>query len=283
MNRGRENWSTRERRPTMPRRRIGNPRRPCHAAAGTMFGGCTGVFLRAGLRSLRGVVLLGSVLCALPVCTADAGAMPRAPAREVEVDRLVARYEAKAASLGFPVDAFREKAREGVAKSASLSAIEKALNVRLESLRAAERILASAHPQRRDPDVARACMDVLGRALESGIPADVFDGLFDSGRRGLSLRVQAVIEAAEYLHLSDLGPEHIRAFVHDAGERDLRRMEALRAARLWVQLARDGVDEQEIRVRIWRTDTPGRRRGGGARTRMNGGRGRDGSGTGQGP
>ena len=159
---------------------------------------------------------------------------------------------ADAARRGLPRSPLRARLEEGLAKRADPEAIAAAVDRRLDALVRADVLLAGSDEGRRPHGVdADAGLLVLVQALESGVPEEAFEGLFRPGRGGLSPRMQAVVEAGELLHLAGVDGDAVTWFMRDSRDRNLRRMEAIRAARFWIRLHGEGVPGEEIRRRLW--------------------------------
>ncbi len=175
------------------------------------------------------------------------------PAAEV----LLAAF-AGAAREELPAAALRARLDEGLAKDAGPAAVAEAVVRRLEMLRQARELLSpDADRARPEPHEAEAALVNLARALESGVPAEVFADVFPRGRGAFSPRAQALVEAAERLHLAGVGADAVAQFLRDALDRELRRMEALRAAEFWIRRHREGVAPEDIRRALWGARSPG--------------------------
>jgi len=166
-----------------------------------------------------------------------------------EADALLAPVRA-ARNESLPAEAVFTKIEEGLAKKVALDRVAAAAELRLDYLRRANRLLASqeqgsAHGggQRL---VVRAAM-----ALESGLPEEVLQDIFNrhGGRR--YGRLVHVMEAGETLQLAGLDPQDTKQIMVDCIDRNLNRMEIQRAVDYIVGEHRKGRDFKAIRADLW--------------------------------
>lgn len=156
-----------------------------------------------------------------------------------------------AARDALPMEPLRNRLQEGLAKHAPPEAIRAALLARAGALKRAMQMLhaatydENAEPSHRDLLLAAAL------ALESGVAADDVAGVLQRGGGTSALRIQTAIEAGESLHLAGLDHDTVRTLMFDCLERNLRRMEMLRATRFTIQQHREGTSGGDIRRRLW--------------------------------
>jgi hypothetical protein len=170
-------------------------------------------------------------------------------------DRIVAAAR-RCEACGLPGDFLRARLREGLAKKAAPETLAAAVETRLKSLEESRNLLGAAgYDDRREPS-HRELLESVAHALESGMPPAAFGRVLSRGRGTAALRVQTVVESGESLHLAGLEDETVIGFMTDCLDRNLRRMEILRAARLIVQQHRGGVNSSEIRRALWDDRAP---------------------------
>ncbi len=171
-----------------------------------------------------------------------------------------------------PSSPFIRRLREGLVKRADPVEIAAALEHRLEMYIEARRILQRADDGRRRRSAVPQGLGVLASALESGIPAQIFEDLFPEGWGVMSHRVAAIVEAGETLHLAGVELADVSIFMSDCIKRNLSRTETFRAARFWLRLHREDKDGNEIRRLLWRSADDDEREGSAGRrnSRRNG-------------
>lgn len=176
----------------------------------------------------------------------------------------VVRQAVQASAAGVPRALIFMRLREGVVKQATASQMIEALKSIQQAHQDANSLLnevAQGRRRRRRQPEAERFLETLVRALESGVPRESFEGLFagEIGPRGLGTqRMQAIVETGEMLHLAGMDPNFVRQFMLESSDRRVRRMEALRAARLAVILHSQGKEPNAIFMRVWnrRIDRP---------------------------
>ena len=88
-------------------------------------------------------------------------------------------------------------------------------------------------------------------ALESGLPEAVLQEIFVRGGGRRYGRLSHVLEAAETLQLAGLDPKDTQHVMNDCLDRELNRMEILRAVDYILAEYRKGRDFQVIHDRLW--------------------------------
>lgn len=152
---------------------------------------------------------------------------------------------------GIPATALAQRLEEGLAKNVEPPRLLAALQARSRVMVQARAMVQAA---RYDMVPGSACDDLLaatGFAMESGVPAEDLAAVLRRGNGQSALRIQSVIEAGETLHLAGIDPATTRTLMNDCLDRDLRRMEVLRAVRYTVQQHRGGMDGERIRKSLW--------------------------------
>lgn len=136
---------------------------------------------------------------------------------------------------------------EGLAKNADPQPIVNALQLRLRTMVHARAMLDNSPYESH----GEALVAVIGRALESGLPAQDLAAALQRKNGQAIPRIQSIIEAGESLHLAGLDPETTRTLMGDFLDHDLRRMEVLRAVRYSIRQHREGMAGPEIRRTLW--------------------------------
>jgi len=166
-----------------------------------------------------------------------------------EADALLAPvYAARDESL--PVGAVFAKIEEGLAKKVAVDRVTAAAELRLDYLRHATRLVAvlgcgKEHGEDRRL-VARTAM-----ALESGLPEEVLKEVFSRHSGHRYGRLVHVLEAGETLQLAGLRAKNTQQIMMDCMDRDLNRMEILRAVDYVLVEKQKGRDFQAIRADLW--------------------------------
>lgn len=189
------------------------------------------------------------------------------------------RQEVPAATLTARLD-------EGLAKKAAPQAIVSAVETRLRSMTQARAMVRTAEYDAVPAAVRDELLIATGLALESGVAADDLQTVMRRGNGQAALRTKSVVEAGETLHLAGVDRETTRMLMDDCMQRNLRRMEVLRAVRYSIQQHKSGMNGENIRRSLWSGNVAVE----GARGWHGGGQGRagncdstgTGSGTGQG-
>ncbi len=172
-----------------------------------------------------------------------------------EADALLAPVCA-AREEALPAEAVFCKIEEGLAKKVSVDRVLVAAELRLDCLCSAKQLLASQKKKgegfaggRYDGNqrlVLRVAM-----ALESGLPKEVLQEVLfrkDACRPG---RVGHVLEAGETLQLAGLDPKQTQQIMIDCLERNLNRMEILRAVDYILTEQNKGRDFKSFYPDLW--------------------------------
>jgi len=167
---------------------------------------------------------------------------------------------------GLPVEVICVKIEEGLAKRIPVARIIEAANVRLECLREAAKLVASMHGKRggmggswggrmgrsgQGGDGPPHLIANIGMALESGVPVEVFQTVFEHAGTGRKGRIMPLVDAAEILHLAGLEPEQTQRMLNDILERNLNRCEVERVVEVVVQGLADGKDFELLHADLW--------------------------------
>ena len=173
----------------------------------------------------------------------------------VEADALLTPvYAARKEAL--PAEAVFTKIEEGLAKKVAVDRLLIAAELRLECLRNAKQLLASQ--KKRGKGFAGGGYDGNHRlvlrvamALESGLPKEVLQEVLfrkDACRPG---RVGHVLEAGETLQLAGLDPKQTQQIMIDCLDRNLNRMEILRAVDYILSERKKGRNFKSIYPDLW--------------------------------
>ncbi len=174
-----------------------------------------------------------------------------------EESESILQHVVQASTAGVPRALILARLREGLVKQATSAQLIEALKARQQAQQDASALLRSV-PQgrrrgRRQPDADRF-HEIVVRALESGVPREAFENLFadETGPRRLGAqRMQAIVEAGEMLYLDGMNSDFVRRFMLACRDRQVRRMDALRAARETIVLHRQGMDPDAILRQVW--------------------------------
>ena len=169
---------------------------------------------------------------------------------------------ADARRQGIPATALTLRLEEGLAKNIEPARLLAGLQARSRAMLQARTLVQTANY---DMVPGGPCDDLLlatGLAIESGVPAADLGGVLQRGGGRFALRMASIVEAGESLYLAGVDPDTTRALMNDCLDRDLRRMEVLRAVRYTIQQHRGGMDGDNIRRALWggqaaREDSPG--------------------------
>ncbi len=158
--------------------------------------------------------------------------------------------------LGLPTELLRLRLREGIAKRVDPRQIEAALERRTRLLKQSHDLLSArsrvdSARRHRGRVSAETGVETLTRALESGVPIALFEELYQSQRGIHARRLRPIVEAGEMMHLAGIETESVRQFMLDCRDRNLARMETLRAARYWIDKHRREIDPETIRRQLW--------------------------------
>jgi hypothetical protein len=166
-----------------------------------------------------------------------------------------------------PLPALTTRLEEGLAKKAEPQTVMAAVQTRLRVLTQARTLLQAAH-YGTVPELPRnELLTATGLALESGVPADDLASTLQRGQGQNALRLKSIIEAGESLRLAGVDRATTQSLMNDCLERNLRRMEVIRAVHYSIQQHRGGMDGENIRRSLWggnaATEGARGRRGGG--------------------
>ena len=158
---------------------------------------------------------------------------------------------ATCATEGLPIAPLRTRLQEGIAKNAAPDALASAIEARLAALRTARALVGSAgYAEPAEPAHGELLVSTA-RAIESGMPASDLGDVLARGRGQSGGRMQTIVESGESLALAGVDAPTVRAFMIDCLDRNLRRMEMLRAARFSIQQHRGGMNGTDIRRTLW--------------------------------
>ncbi len=169
----------------------------------------------------------------------------------------VLQQAARASDAGVPGPLILARLREGLVKQATAEQLIEVLAASQQAHQDASALLRGDRQGRRrgrrQPEAERF-HELLVRALESGVPREALEELFtgEAGPNGLGAqRLQAVVEAGEMLHLAGLDSEVVRRFMLACRDRQVRRMDALRAAHQAIVLHRQGLEADAMLRQVW--------------------------------
>ncbi len=154
-----------------------------------------------------------------------------------------------AGSESLPPECVFIKIEEGLAKQVDPARVTVAAEARLDCIRRASRIVQSAHSGRGGEHshlVQHTCM-----ALESGLPEEVLEELFNRPESFRYGRMIHVVEAGETLQLAGLSWQDVQHVMNDCLDRDLNRMEIFRAIDFILAEHRKGRDFTAIHAELW--------------------------------
>jgi hypothetical protein len=215
------------------------------------------------MKSWKGIVvaLLAAVLAGAPLCRAGTPTEAQQAAEALQThgvtgtaaERIRTAIEA-CESEGLPAEPLRTRLLEGLAKRAAPDALAAAVDARLAALRSArDMIRAAGYGDPAEPSHGELLASTA-RAVESGVPAADLATVLSRGEGGSGGRMQTIVESGESLTLAGVDAATVRAFMMDCLDRNLRRMEMLRAARFSIQQHRGGMNGAEIRRALWGDD-----------------------------
>lgn len=156
-------------------------------------------------------------------------------------------YSAHDESL--PTECVLIKIEEGLAKRVEAGRVAGAAEARLECLRKARQLIDGQHPRRGEGPprlLVHTCM-----ALESGLPEEVLKEVFSHSGGRRPGRLVHVLEAGETLQLAGLDAQDTKHIMNDFIDRDLNRMEILRAVDYVLAERRKGRDFKDIHADLW--------------------------------
>jgi hypothetical protein len=148
-----------------------------------------------------------------------------------------------------PADYVFLKIEEGLAKQVDAGQVAVAAEFRLTCLRQAVRLVSSSRPARGGGAqhlIMHTCM-----ALESGLPAEVFQNIFSRPGGVRYGRMIHVVEAGEVLHLAGLMPSNIQQIMNDCLDRDLDGDATLRVVDVVLTGRREGKSFESIHAALW--------------------------------
>ncbi|MBN2684105.1 MAG: hypothetical protein JXR40_02390 [Pontiellaceae bacterium] len=176
---------------------------------------------------------------------------------------------------GLPAGSVCIKVEEGLAKEVPSERIAQAAQLRLKYLREAAAMVEAirskggagkgpgngggnglgSHNRGGDHGTGEGPPNLVENicvALESGVPAEVFEQVFAQADRARMGRVVPVVEAAEALQLAGLKPEQYQRVLIDFVKMDLNRRQILIAvAQIEKELA-DGTDFESVYQAMWK-------------------------------
>lgn len=158
---------------------------------------------------------------------------------------------ADAPHQGVPDSALSLRLEEGLAKHVEPQGLLAALQTRLRFMAQARAMVQAANYDMTRGSPCDKLLTATGLALESGVPPGNLADILQRGRGQSAARIQSVIEAGETLTLAGVDPVTTRTLMNDCLERDLRRMEVLRAVRYTLQQHRGGLGGDAIRRSLW--------------------------------
>lgn len=169
----------------------------------------------------------------------------------LEQARQTMAYLTDAQHQGVPLQALTSRFEEGLVKKVEPQAIMTALQARLRVLTQARAMLQRTHY---DATPATPCAELLtatALALESGVTAEDLSAVLQRGNGQMALRIKSIVEAGESLHLAGVDRTTTQVLMNDCLERNLRRMEVLRAVRYSIEQHRGGMSGDNIRRSLW--------------------------------
>jgi len=152
---------------------------------------------------------------------------------------------------GMPLPPLASRLEEGLTKKADPPAILNAVQTRLRLLTQARDLLRAAHYDAVPATPGAELLGATGIALESGVSAEDLGTVLQRGNGQSARRLTTIVEAGESLHLAGMDRPTTLALMNDCLERDLRRMEVLRAVRYCIQQHRSGIRGDAIRRSLW--------------------------------
>jgi len=171
----------------------------------------------------------------------------------------------EAVRLGLPADPVLARIEEGAAKGVEGKVLQEAGRQRLANLQSAATVL-------KQTGYADRCakhdqlMKSVALALESGLSADELQGVLARANGGQSERMRSIVEAGETMRLSGMDEATVGQMMTDFMQRNMRRMEVIRASRFAVQQHRRHVEGTRIRQQLWDGTGAGSRWGHGENT-----------------
>ena len=158
---------------------------------------------------------------------------------------------ADARHQGVPAAALTLRLEEGLAKNVEPARLLATLQARARTMLQARTLVQAANYDLVPGSPGDDLLVATGLALESGVPATDLSGVLQRGAGRYAMRMASIVEAGENLHLAGVDIATTRALMNDCLDRDLRRMEVLRAVRYTIQQHRGGMDGDNIRRALW--------------------------------
>lgn len=155
-----------------------------------------------------------------------------------------------AGNEGLPVEAILLRLEEGAVKKVDAALLEQSAQQRLNSLRAANQLLAGLSPR------GRPCPELLpsvASALESRVPADALQRAIQLGDQMRLCRLKTVVEAGESLKLMGLDDATVAGLMEDFVRHNLCCGETLRAVRFAGEQHRSNIAGPQIREALAKT------------------------------
>lgn len=166
-----------------------------------------------------------------------------------DADALLAPVYA-AQNEALPAEAVFIKVEEGLAKKVAVDRVTTAAEVRLGYLRRASQLVA-VQSRAEGHGGGQRLVVRTAMALESGLPEEVLQEVFKQYGRRRYGRLGHVLEAAETLQLAGLDVRDTKQIMTDFLDRDLNRMEILRAVDYVIAERRKGRDFKAIHADLW--------------------------------
>lgn len=193
-----------------------------------------------------------SACCAPAVSNAVASCLIRG-LNEADTETLM-NVVRKAEAEQLPVECLCAKIEEGLAKQVPVARIAAATEARLGYLRQAEELLGRLKSEGARGDGPARLVENLGMALESGLPVEVFETVFNQQEKIRMGRIAPIVEAAEVLQLAGLSPEQIRKVLVDLSARNMNRHEVNRVVSELKQSIDKGLEFDAVYPLLWSSE-----------------------------
>ena len=154
------------------------------------------------------------------------------------------------AQRGLPPEPVVARIEEGVAKKAEGNAVLSAARQRVRSMGEAAALLKEGGYASGN-EAGRRLVVSVALALESGLRSETLQGVLKDAGGKQTERVRCVIEAGETMRLDGMDEETVGQLMGDFMERNLRRMEIIRASRYAVQQHHARIEGTRIRQQLW--------------------------------
>lgn len=158
-------------------------------------------------------------------------------------------YDAQAD--GLPADCILSKVEEGLAKRVEAESVAAAAEARLQHLRTARKLIESQPRGRRHMGGPPRLLSHTCLALESGLPEDVLQAVFEHNGGKRMGRLVHVIEAGESLQLAGFDPKDTRQIMFDCMERNLTPPQIHRIVEHVIVEHEKGHSFPELHGRLW--------------------------------